>query len=138
MRRRWRRWVSIAATLAVLPLALRAFWLEPASLRVAQRTVTLEPGAHGLDGLRIAVLADLHVGSPWNGIDELSRVVDETNAATPDLVLLAGDYVIKGVLGGSFVPPEEIAPRLHGLHAPLGVYAVLGNHDWWLDAPRVR
>jgi predicted MPP superfamily phosphohydrolase len=53
-------------------------------------------------------------------------------------VLLAGDYVIKGVLGGSFVAPEDIASRLRELHAPLGVYAVLGNHDWWFDAPRVR
>jgi predicted MPP superfamily phosphohydrolase len=138
MWRRWRRWVRIAASLAILALALHAFWLEPASLRVAPSTITLEPGAHALDGLRIAVLADLHIGSPWNGMEKLARVVAETNAAAPDLVLLAGDYVIKGVLGGSFVAPEDIASRLRELHAPLGVYAVLGNHDWWFDAPRVR
>jgi predicted MPP superfamily phosphohydrolase len=138
MRGRWRRWGGLAAVLVVLALGVRACWLEPASLRVVRSTITLEPGAHALDGLRIAVLADLHVGSPWNGLDNLARVVAETNAATPDLVLLAGDYVIKGVLGGSFVAPEDIAGRLHELRAPLGVYAVLGNHDWWLDAPRVR
>jgi predicted MPP superfamily phosphohydrolase len=54
------------------------------------------------------------------------------------VALLAGDYVIKGVLGGRFVPPEATAAVLRGLTAPLGVYAVLGNHDWWFDAPRVR
>jgi predicted MPP superfamily phosphohydrolase len=137
MRRRWRWWAVVAAC-AVLGLGLRAFWLEPASLRVTASTIELPPGSPALDGLRVAVLADLHVGSPWNGLDKLARIVAETNAAAPDVVLLAGDYVIKGVIGGSFVAPEAIAARLHALHAPLGVYAVLGNHDWWLDAARVR
>ena len=42
------------------------------------------------------------------------------------------------MLLGRFVPPETTAARLAGLHAPHGVVAVLGNHDWWLDGPRVR
>jgi predicted MPP superfamily phosphohydrolase len=138
MRRRWWAGVQIAAGLAAVLLALRAFWVEPASLRTTEYTVVLEPLAHALDGLRVAVLTDLHVGSPFNGIDKLARVVAETNAAGVDLVLLTGDYVVKGVLGGRFVEPETIADVLRGLHAPLGVYAVLGNHDWWFDAPRVR
>jgi predicted MPP superfamily phosphohydrolase len=91
-----------------------------------------------LDGLRVAVLADLHVGSPWNGVDNLERVIERTNAAGADLILLAGDYVITTVIGGTFVPPETTADALRALHAPLGVYAVLGNHDCWLDAPRMR
>ena len=116
---------------------MRAFWLEPASLHVVPHTITLGSDARLLDGLRIAVLTDLHVGSPFNGPDKLARVVAETNAAGADLVLLTGDYLIKGVLGGTFVSPEEVARGLGPLRAPLGVYAVLGNHDWWVDAPRV-
>jgi hypothetical protein len=78
------------------------------------------------------------VGSPHNGIANLTRVVDLTQRADPDLVLLAGDYVIHGVPGGSFVSPEESAEALARLSAPAGVFAVLGNHDWWLGADRVR
>ena len=89
------------------------------------------------DGLRVAVLADLHVGSPFNGVDNLERIVAATQAAKPDLILLAGDYVIHGVLGGSYVPPETAAKRLDALAAPAGVFAVLGNHDWWLGAEEV-
>jgi predicted MPP superfamily phosphohydrolase len=59
-------------------------------------------------------------------------------AAKPDLILLAGDYVVQAVLGGHFVAPEETAKILVRLAAPMGVYAVLGNHDWWFDAKRVR
>ncbi len=84
------------------------------------------------------MLADLHVGSPFNGPDKLERAIALTEKAEPDLVLLAGDYVIHGVRGGTFTSPEQIANRLRGLSAPLGVWAVLGNHDWWLDGPRVR
>jgi len=84
------------------------------------------------------VLADLHVGSPWNGLDNLERVIARTNAAGPDLILLAGDYVVTTVVGGTFVPPEATADALRALRAPLGVYAVLGNHDCWLDTARMR
>ncbi len=71
-------------------------------------------------------------------MDKLVEIVDATQAAEPDLVLLAGDYVIHGVVGGQFVEPEEAAGELARLSAPLGVFAVLGNHDHWLDGPRVR
>ena len=78
------------------------------------------------------------MGSPWNGVDNLERIIARTNAAGADLILLTGDYVITTVLGGTFVPPQTTANALRALHAPLGVYAVLGNHDCWLDAPGVR
>jgi predicted MPP superfamily phosphohydrolase len=87
--------------------------------------------------MRIALLSDLHVGSPHNDLDKLAEVVRRTNEARPDLVLILGDLVIQDVIGGRFVPPEKIAPELGRLRAPLGVYAVLGNHDRWLDARRV-
>ena len=127
-----------AAVLAVpLLAALWGFWIEPASLRDEAYRLSVAGWPSACDGLRIAVLADLHVGSPHNGLPKLERVVDLTLAAEPDLILLAGDYVIHGVAGGRFVPPESAARVLARLRAPGGVYAVLGNHDWWLDGPRV-
>ena len=112
-------------------------WYEPQSLAIQRYDIALEDWPHEHDGLTVALLSDLHVGSPYYGLTTLRRVVEATNAAKPDLVLLAGDYVIQGVAGGEFVPPEEIASVLAGLEARLGVFGVLGNHDWWLDGPRV-
>lgn len=89
------------------------------------------------NGKRVAVLADLHVGSPHKGIDSLRDLVKQVNAAKPDLVVLPGDFVIQGVVGGSFVSPEWASKVLGQLDAPMGVFAVLGNHDWWLGADRV-
>jgi predicted MPP superfamily phosphohydrolase len=111
-------------------------WLEPASLTVAEQELRL--GWSGDRSFRVAVLTDLHVGSPFNGMSKLHLTVDRTNGAQPDLICILGDLVIQGVLGGRFVPPEEIAVELGRLRAPAGVVAVLGNHDGWLDHNRVR
>jgi predicted MPP superfamily phosphohydrolase len=127
--------VAVAGGVAIA-LALWAFCIEPASLEIVEERVDV-PWS-GPRPLRVAVISDLHVGSPFNGIGKLRRVVDATNAARPDLVCLLGDLVIQGVVGGRFVPPEDIATELGRLHAPGGVLAVLGNHDGWLDHDRVR
>ncbi|MEI9812690.1 MAG: metallophosphoesterase [Acidobacteriota bacterium] len=87
--------------------------------------------------LTVAALSDLHIGSAYNDLDHLRDIVDRTNAAHPDLIVLLGDFAIGGAeridLGGTYIPPSDYAPILAKFHAPLGVYAVLGNHDWWVD-----
>jgi predicted MPP superfamily phosphohydrolase len=64
--------------------------------------------------------------------------VARINATHPDLVVIAGDIIVLGVLGGSFTPPEPIARALRQLHAPTGVVAVLGNHERMWNAARTR
>jgi predicted MPP superfamily phosphohydrolase len=118
-------------------LGLWAFYLEPSSLVTRRVTLQIPGWPQEQRGLRIAVLADLHVGSPYWGTEKLKLVVARTNEERPDLVVLLGDYVIQGVVGGRFVAPERIAEGLKDLRAPLGVVAVLGNHDWNLDGVRV-
>jgi predicted MPP superfamily phosphohydrolase len=122
----------------LLILAVWAFWWEPASLYLEEYDLDLPAWPSEAPSLKIALLADLHTGSPHNDLSRLREVVDRTNRAQPDVVLLAGDFVIHGVVGGRFVEPEATAAVLRGLRAPLGVYAVLGNHDWWFDAARVQ
>lgn len=128
--------VAIGACAAAALALLWGFAIEPASLRF--REVPLEvPRWPAGAPLRVALLADLHVGSPWNGTDRLASIVERTNAAHPDLVLMLGDYVSRGVPGGHFVPPEAIEAVVRDLRAPLGVYAVLGNHDLGWNGRRI-
>jgi len=133
---KWTRFFA-AVFFAALAVGVWTFVYEPSTLRVQRYDLPLAGWPEEMNGLEVALLSDLHVGSPYQGLRHLREIVRRTNEAEPDLVLLAGDYVIDGVMGGHFVPPEEIAPVLAGLEAPLGVYAVLGNHDYWLDGPRV-
>jgi predicted MPP superfamily phosphohydrolase len=118
-------------------LGLYAFWLEPSSLRLTR--YEMDAPIPALRGLKVAVIADLHAGSNYIGKDKIDRVVAMTNAAHPDLILLAGDYVsgVDHVWGGPHVSVKSIALHLKPLKAPLGVHAVLGNHDNWSDPARI-
>ncbi len=128
-------WLILAILAA---LALYAFWFEPRSIRVVEHDIVLSRSANNMQRpLRIAVLADLQAGSPYIDEAKIERIVALTNAAAPDLVLLAGDYVIQGVLGGMHIPIERIVDRLEVLSPPLGVFAVLGNHDHWEDGAHI-
>jgi predicted MPP superfamily phosphohydrolase len=132
------RRVLLASLLAPACILAWALWVEPQRLVVTRSELELPRWPRPLAGLRVALVADLHVGSPFWDLQALSRLVERTNAEKADLILLAGDYLINGVRGGHFVEPEPIAERLAALKAPLGVIAVLGNHDWWNDGDRTR
>jgi uncharacterized protein len=130
------RWTAAAVLLAVVAVGLRAFWWEPAGLTLKEARIILPSAAHG--SVRIAILTDLHIGSPFNDLAKLADLVEQTNAAHADVICILGDLVIQGVVGGRFVPPEQIAGELRALRSSAGVFAVLGNHDGWLDHARVK
>jgi predicted MPP superfamily phosphohydrolase len=131
-------WSRVLCGLLVVALGLWAFWLEPRRLVIHDETLELPHWPEALHGTRVALLSDLHVGSPYWGLPELEQLVERVNREQPELVLLAGDYLINAVAFGTWIDPESIARVLGKLRAPLGVVAVLGNHDWWNDGPRVR
>jgi uncharacterized protein len=90
--------------------------------------------------LRIALLSDIHACEPWMPASRIADVVKRTMDLQPDLIALLGDY--GEALGDRYcfrgLEPPEWAPPLGALRAPLGVYAILGNHDWWGDVKAVR
>lgn len=125
-----RRPLAVALGGALVALAWWAAWWEPRRLVVRERALRLPRWPPGLDGLRVALVADLHAGGPHVRQGALERVVARVNGARPDLVALLGDYVDPEVAGSRRMTPEEVAGPLGALRAPLGVVAVLGNHDW--------
>ena len=137
----WKKRVRIA--LATIPLLIAFFffwgiWIGPNRLVVYQEVVTIEKWPKELDGLKIAVLSDIHAGSWCIDDKKLHLIVERTNQLQPDLVVILGDYMTGNGTFRQRVDPEVFAPVLRNLSAPLGVYSVLGNHDWWWDGPRVR
>lgn len=126
------------ALVALAGLAADAFWIEPSGIRTARHEIILTRGdAAQIGQLRIAVIGDLHAGAPFIDDAKIHRVVDMTNAARPDLILLAGDFVVTGMVGGRHFSIERTTAILKDLRAPLGVYAVTGNHDHWENAPHI-
>jgi predicted MPP superfamily phosphohydrolase len=84
--------------------------------------------------LKIAVIADIHACEPWMTAERIGSIVDLANAQKPDLTVLLGDFVGAQHFVTRYVPPGAWAEQLARLEAPLGVYAILGNHDWWSAA----
>lgn len=127
--------LGLLGLIFVFGLALDAFWLEPSSIRLARHDVTVD--APFLKGMTIAVISDLHAGAPYIDDAKIDRIVAMTNDAHPDIILLTGDYVIRGMPFGHHMPAEKIVAHLKQLRAPMGVYSVLGNHDHWENGPRI-
>lgn len=122
----------------VPPVRPRRFF-APLTMRSHPRLVRhdiADPRWH-LPDLSIAILADLHVCRPWTPLSALRRAVAMVNGIGADLVLLPGDFLADRNLPARAEPAEAILAELHRLSAPLGVAAVLGNHDWW-DCPLAR
>ena len=106
---------------------------EPVA-RLRVKRYTIQPPQWPADfQLRIAVIADLHACDPWMSLDRIQSIVERTNALGADIIVMLGDYVAGHHHVTRFIPADEWAPVLAGLKAPLGVHAILGNHDWWED-----
>ena len=93
-------------------------------LTITEADLPVSGLAPPLDGVRIALLTDLHHSS-LVGADDIRAAVAMANAARPDLIVLGGDYVTFG--DRQYVTP--VAELLAPLSAPHGVFAILGNHD---------
>ena len=128
-----------ALTLIAICCLAYAYFIEPRRLVVNQYEVNIKDWNRAFDGLRIALISDVHAGS--NGIDaeKLREIVSRTNEQGVDAVFLLGDYVSQEEANDRSqkrslrVEPEDIATNLAGLRAKYGVFAVLGNHDEWSD-----
>jgi predicted MPP superfamily phosphohydrolase len=109
--------------LTALVLGIAAFVQWKRSPVVQSREIRLRGLSPAHDGLRIALVSDLHLGTllddRWAG-----TVVDRINSLDPDLVVLVGD-----IIDGDIERVTPMLPTLARLKARLGVYAVAGNHD---------
>ena len=88
--------------------------------------------------LKIAVIADPHVAEPYIGVTRIEEIVAATNALAPDLVVLLGDYEANHRFVTRMVARETWARLWAQCRAPLGVRAILGNHDWWFNLTEIR
>ncbi|MEO1747764.1 MAG: metallophosphoesterase [Pseudomonadota bacterium] len=135
-----RRFLQLLGT-GFLMSAYAAFHVtivEPMFLQRVKRDRFLVPQWPDGLTLRIVALADLHACEPWMNNDRIGKIVDQANRLEPDIVVLLGDYLSSMNQTTRYTKPEEWAPILGRLEAKHGVYAILGNHDWWEDEEAQR
>ncbi len=117
-------------------LLVYAFWIEPRRIKVTRLSLEMAGLARPL---RLLVMGDLQSTGPHETPKRLAALAELAAEQKPDILLLVGDYACRGKwLSSGFVDPEVTAEALGSIPAPLGRFAVLGNHDWWWNGPRVR
>jgi len=114
-----------AAAAAIVLLATLGIWNGLKPPQVQERDLVVPGLPHELDGLRMAVLADLHA-SPVKRTWRTRRIVDAVMAARPDLIVLPGDMV-----DGEVEDTAAFVAPLAELAAPHGVWVAPGNHEYY-------
>jgi len=121
------RAAAVATALLLSAVALVLGHLPPV---VRQFELTVQGLPPDRDGVRVAAVSDLHVGTLL-GRRWTQRLVDRILALQPDLVVVVGD-----VLEGNNQHAARLVPELSRLAAPLGVWAVTGNHEFYAGLER--
>lgn len=134
-------YIALSLFLGAVAFLAYSYFVEPNRLVVTEQEISIKGWDPAFDGLRIAMISDIHGGSNGASAENLRRIVETTNAQNPDLIVLLGDYVSQGRTRQPIherplrMPMSEVADNLSGLKAKHGVFAVLGNHDgWYSDA----
>src|SRR5262249_50028594 len=129
-----RRFLKFFTALGLSGVALGSFALIETLLQPRITRYSFRPHRWPRDlKVTIAVLADLHACEPWMPAERIASIVQTTNGLGADMIVLLGDYAAGHRYVTSAVHSSEWAAALGGLKAPLGVHAILGNHDWWDD-----
>src|SRR5580704_6680048 len=116
---------TLAATIASPAIAAGYGLFEASWVEIDRQTLPLARLPQPFVGTTIAFLTDLHHG-PFTPLDYISSVVRTTLSLRPDLILLGGDYSLTDSM---YIRP--CFDVLAALKAPMGVFGVLGNHDYW-------
>lgn len=120
---------SVLRVILLVGIAALAFvlWgvIEAGTLSVSRSVLTSPDVPDEFDGVRIVFVSDVHAGRFYDA-RRVSRLIDTVNNQRPHLVIFGGDFV-GGYSGGA----EAFYPQLPRVRAPLGTFAVLGNHDGW-------
>ena len=147
---RIRKWILGFLGLAGVALAVQAFWLEPESLEVTSLDVSTPSWPAQTSPLRAVLISDIHIDHIHMTPTRIREIARRVNALHPDVILLGGDYIgADGLRKGearlrSNRPASDNAFEEAGLRtfdafsAPLGVYAIMGNHDCYWNCARVR
>jgi predicted MPP superfamily phosphohydrolase len=112
--------------------------VEPGLFSVETVRLQLKRLPRAFAGLRLAQIGDIHMGG-WMNRERFQHVVDLVTAEKPDVLLITGDFL----LGHHFTEATEqalvdLTEMLSSLAASIPSFAVLGNHDYWVDADSVR
>lgn len=122
-------WLVLIAMLAGIGLFAWCHGEARADPIVRTARIGLEAWPTGVAPVKVALVSDIHLGNLTMDPARLRRIVGQVNALHPGLIVLAGDFVAGDEKPAARISAPQLVEPLSALRAPLGVVAVLGNHD---------
>lgn len=119
------KWVGVPLAVICFVSIWWGAFVTRHQIQINEVTVVSERLPRGFDGFRIAQISDLHVGTWGEDTRFIKRLVDSVNMQNPDIIVFTGDLVNRETSEAS-----PFLAELRRLHAPYGVYSILGNHDY--------
>ena len=127
--------ILISFTLIICIFTIYSVFIEHNFLIVKHEKLYLPNFSPEHNGLKVAVLSDIHYGGQFTGLKKLKKYIDKTNAENPDFIFLLGDLDSREIIK-SKTNPDDITELLKQLKAKYRVISVLGNHD--MEPPIVK
>jgi predicted MPP superfamily phosphohydrolase len=135
-----RKFIGLAAAAGASALAADSILIEPNRPVLMRREIALKRWPERLNGFTIALLSDFHYDTVFSS-HPLHAAIPVVNDLHPDLIVLTGDFVSVPLIPGNdkaaAASAEPCSVLLRQMHAPYGLWAVLGNHDYYTDPARV-
>ena len=151
--KKWLKRIGLAVGTFAILLALfisYAYFIGPRQFVVVEETLEVPNWSPKLNGFRVVAISDIHAGSNYAPEERIRYVVEQANAQNADIIVLLGDYVSEAKFDRNAhnkpvgadrtelrMPVASIADILGGLKAKHGIYAVIGNHDEYHNAPKI-
>lgn len=119
----------ISLLILFVVLCIDLFFIEPNILLTKSQKLEIPHWNKDLDGFKIALITDIHLGTKFVDLKKLARIVKIVNSKNPDLIVICGDLDAKSISKEKY-STTQIANILKNLKSKHGVIAVMGNHDY--------
>jgi uncharacterized protein len=115
------------------------YWTATRDPVIRRANIAMPDWPQGAPPVKVMLISDVHIAGPDMPPERIARIMNQVNAAKPDLVVFAGDFVSDKALSTKHYPASGLTAPLSRLKAPLGVIAAVpGNHDHWRSMKEVR
>lgn len=124
--------IKILLILFAFLVFLDTFFIEPNLVQFNTKRLNVPCWNNDLNGFKVALVSDIHLGTRFVDINKLNKIVDNINKNNPDIVVICGDLDALAIVDKNY-SITEVANSLKNIKSKYGIFAIMGNHDYLMS-----